>query len=129
MVQNMLRNDPSVPPQMRQHMEQLANNPQMLDMMAQSMQDPMVRSQMAQAMAMRGSMGPSAPGGFGGMSSNFGSPLAAAPSSANPGAQPSPSTQQNQQQGGQSGGSGGGDTSQTEEDMIAEAIRRSLEES
>mmetsp|Transcript_52491 Transcript_52491/g.127094 ORF Transcript_52491/g.127094 Transcript_52491/m.127094 type:complete len:470 (-) Transcript_52491:2169-3578(-) len=131
MVQNMLQNDPSVPPQMRQHMEQLTNNPQMLDMMAQSMQDPMVRSQMAQAMAMRGSMGPSAPGGFGGMPSNFGNPSAAAAAApaAGPGAQPSSSTQQTQQQGGGSGGSGGGDTNQTEEDMIAEAIRRSLEES
>mmetsp|Transcript_52493 Transcript_52493/g.127103 ORF Transcript_52493/g.127103 Transcript_52493/m.127103 type:complete len:475 (-) Transcript_52493:2173-3597(-) len=129
MVQNMLQNDPSVPPQMRQHMEQLTNNPQMLDMMAQSMQDPMVRSQMAQAMAMRGSMGPSAPGGFGGMPSNFGSPSAAAAPAAAPGAQLSSSTQQSQQQGGGNGRSGGGDTNQTEEDMIAEAIRRSLEES
>ena len=113
----MLRNDPSVPPEVRQQFEMLASNPAMLDSLAQRFQDPSVRSQMEAAMASgaaasRGGMG-IGPGwsqmmGSGGAAGTGGVPTSNNNTSAN--------------------NAGGNDQEQTEEEMIAEAIRRSLEE-
>jgi len=116
MVQNMMRNDPRFAnnPMMQQSLEQMANNPQMLQQISQMMQDPNAQRQMQQMQQMMGS-GAGAGGmpPFGGGMPPFGGGAAA----------------------GGSGGAGAppaqgdaNDSDQTEEEMIAEAIRRSLEE-
>jgi len=114
MVQQMMRNDPNVSPMLRQYMETMANNPAMLQQVTQRMQDPAVRAQMQQAMQ-NGGM----PGGMGGMGGGMGMPPAAnanAGSTTNASAPPQPPRQPQNDQG------------QTEEEMIAEAVRRSLED-
>mmetsp|Transcript_11635 Transcript_11635/g.29434 ORF Transcript_11635/g.29434 Transcript_11635/m.29434 type:complete len:419 (-) Transcript_11635:48-1304(-) len=110
MVQQMMRNDPNVSPMMRQYMETMANNPAMLQQMTQRLQDPTVRAQMQQAMQQGGmpGMGMGEMPGMGGMP---GAGTSLAPSS-RPAPPPPPQN----------------DQGQTEEEMIAEAIRRSLED-
>jgi hypothetical protein len=118
----MLRNDPSVPPEVRQQFEMLANNPAMLDSLTQRFQDPAMRSQIEAAMASgaaasRGGMGigpawnqmMNSGGGAGGGGGGGGVPSNTNTSSS-------------------SANNGVNDQEQTEEEMIAEAIRRSLEE-
>jgi hypothetical protein len=106
MVQQMIQNDPNVPPMLRQSITQLASNPAMLNQLSQMMSDPVMRSRI-ESMVGSNANGMGGPGGFAmpGMpgAGGFGAP----------GGQP---------------GNGASDTDQTEEEMIAEAIRRSLEE-
>lgn len=104
MMQEMMRNDPNVPPMMRQQMEAIANNPAMIDQIARQMRNPATRAQMESMMAARGAGGAGMPGY-----------VPSAPSTGSSGS----SSQRPQ----------GTDQDQTEEEMIAEAIRRSLEES
>jgi len=105
MVQNMLRNNPRFANSpMRQQIEQMVNNPQMLQQVSQMMQNPDLMNAM---MNMSGGMGGNMPGmgdmpGMGGMPS--------------------------QSQQGVGNGSEGTDQEMTEEEMIQEAIRRSLNE-
>eukprot|EP00531_Pseudo-nitzschia_arenysensis_P010149 CAMPEP_0116127908 /NCGR_PEP_ID=MMETSP0329-20121206/7082_1 /TAXON_ID=697910 /ORGANISM="Pseudo-nitzschia arenysensis, Strain B593" /LENGTH=419 /DNA_ID=CAMNT_0003622021 /DNA_START=124 /DNA_END=1383 /DNA_ORIENTATION=+ len=108
MVQQMMQNDPNVSPMLRQYMETMANNPAMLQQMAQRMQDPAVRAQLQRAMQQGGIPGM---GGMPGMGSMPGTGNAPA-SSSRPAPPPPPQN----------------DQGQTEEEMIAEAIRRSLED-
>lgn len=100
MMQQMLRNDPNITPMMRQHMERLSANPAMMQQMASQMQNPTVQAQLRQAMTQNGTTTTGAEGNEG--------------------------AAQQQQQG---GGGDGNDQSQTEDEMIAEAIRRSLQDS
>ncbi|GKZ00308.1 hypothetical protein MPSEU_000983700 [Mayamaea pseudoterrestris] len=118
MIQNMMMNDPRVAnnPMMRQAFQQMANNPQMLAQMTQLMQDPQAMQRMQammqdpRAMQQMQAMGMPV-GGFASMM-----PSAAGESNiANRNAAP-------RQPGGAS------DQELTEEEMIAEAIRRSLED-
>ncbi|VEU44455.1 unnamed protein product [Pseudo-nitzschia multistriata] len=92
MLQQMIRSDPSVSPMLRQHLEQLSNNPAMLQQMARQMRDPATMAMFQRAMGEGGPPGPAAPPGG-----------------------PAPQPPRN-------------DSGQTEEEMIAEAIRRSLED-
>lgn len=113
MIQDMIRNDPNVSPMMGTFLDQMANNPAMLQQVTQRMQDPAVRAQLESMMG--GGGGNGMPGmvpglGMGGMGT---------PGTANM----APSSQQ------QSSQQEGSDQDQTEDEMIAEAIRRSLEES
>ena len=112
MLQNMIRNDPNISPMVRQQMETMANNPAMLQQMMQRMQDPAVRAQFQRAMQSGGGMG---------MPSGAGMPSMGMPPTAsnnnntsNPTVAPNPPPRDDQ--------------GQTEEEMIAEAIRRSLED-
>jgi hypothetical protein len=114
----MLRNDPSVPPEVRQQFEMLANNPAMLDSLTQRFQDPTMRSQIEAAMASgaaasRGGMG-IGPAWNQMMNSGGGAGGGGVPSNTNTSSS--------------SANNGVNDQEQTEEEMIAEAIRRSLEE-
>ena len=114
MVQQMMRNDPNISPMLRQYMESMSSNPAMLQQMTQRMQDPAVQAQMRQAMAANGGAGgmpgmnmpgmniPGAANSTAGSTTNNNNNSAAAPPPQN-------------------------DQGQTEDDMIAEAIRRSLE--
>lgn len=112
MVQQMIQNDPNVSPMLRNSMQQLASNPAMLNQLSQMMSDPAMRSRMQSMMAAGGGGMPGMGGmGMGGM----------------PGmAPPAPSNPINNNNNNNS--NGGNDQDQTEEEMIAEAIRRSLEE-
>jgi len=109
MVQQMMRNNPDISPSMRQDMATLSNNPAMLQQMTQRMQDPAVQAQMRQAMSAAGNSG-----GGGGMGNTM------MPNSNATGVAPVQQQQQQQQR--------GNDSNQTEDEMIAEAIRRSLED-
>ena len=100
MMQQMLRNDPNITPIMRQQMERMSANPAMMQQMASQMQNPTVQAQLRQAMTQNGTTTTGAEGNEG--------------------------AAQQQQQG---GGGDGNDQSQTEDEMIAEAIRRSLQDS
>jgi len=107
MVQNMIRNDPRFAnnPMLQQSIEQLANNPEMMSQMSQMMNDPAMRSRM-QAMM----------GGTGGM----------------PGGGIMPPTQPSAQQVRQQRTDTAvemSDQEMTEEEMLQEAIQRSLRES
>ena len=121
MVQNMIRNDPRFAnnPMLQQSMEQLASNPQMLQQVSQMMQNP---DMMRQMQSMMGG-GAGAGGGFPGMPPggmpNFGA--------MNPNGTANNSND-GQQQGGSSSNNGADDEAMTEEEMIAEAIRRSLQD-
>lgn len=97
-----MRNDPNVSPMLRQYMETMANNPAMLQQVAQQMQDPTVRAQIQRDMQQ---------GGMPEMGSMPGTGTTPA-SSSRPAPPPPPRN----------------DQGQTEEEMIAEAIRRSLED-
>jgi hypothetical protein len=114
MVQNMLRTHPQFAnnPMTEQMLQEMTNNPAMLAQLSQMMQDPAMRSRM-QSMTQNG-------GGFGG--SGFGNTGA-------PSQLPQPpigNTSSNTQ--GQQSAPGASDEQTTEEEMIAEAIRRSLQE-
>eukprot|EP00980_Cylindrotheca_fusiformis_P019851 scaffold6966_cov112-Cylindrotheca_fusiformis.AAC.29 len=128
MVQQMIQNDPNIPPHARQAMQSLSNNPAMMNQLSQMMMnDPMVRNQMMQSMG-----GTGMPGGGGGgtmmpnlmpgMSSMGGN--AAANNNNNNSNANNTNNNNNNNTGGE-----GNDESTTEDEMIAEAIRRSLEES
>jgi hypothetical protein len=101
MVQHMMRNDPRFAnnPMLHQSMEQLVNNPQMLDQISQMMSDPTMRNQMQAMMGRAGGMPPAQP---------------AAP--------------QGQQQQNSSAAPAMSDQEMTEEEMLQEAIQRSLRE-
>jgi hypothetical protein len=118
-MQQLIQNDPTVSPMLRQYLETMANNPAMLGQVAQQMQDPALRAQLHSIMASgdsatrgfgmpRGVGGYEMPGGGGGG--------VGAPSNVNNSNNASSAGQQSN------------DQDQTEEEMIAEAIRRSLEE-
>mmetsp|Transcript_27215 Transcript_27215/g.31057 ORF Transcript_27215/g.31057 Transcript_27215/m.31057 type:complete len:400 (-) Transcript_27215:190-1389(-) len=97
LVQNMLRNNPRFANSpMRQHLDQMANNPQLLQQVSHLMQNPDLMNMMMNMGALSGMGG-----------------LAEMPS-------------QSQQDVGN--GSEGNDQEMTEEEMIQEAIRRSLNE-
>ena len=104
-------------------MEQLANNPAMIQQVSQMMSDPTVRNQMQQMQGMMGNAG----GGLGGMPpAGFGVPPFGGMGMNNGAAG---NNNAGQQQGApNANGSSGNDEELTEEEMIAEAIRRSLEE-
>lgn len=108
MVQHMMRNDPRFAnnPMLHQSMEQLVNNPQMLDQISQMMSDPTMRNQMQAMMGRAGGM----PGAMSGM----------------PPAQPA--APQGQQQQNSSAAPAMSDQEMTEEEMLQEAIQRSLRE-
>jgi len=113
MVQQMMRNNPDISPSMRQDMETLSNNPAALQQITQRMQDPAVQAQMRQAMSAAGNG--NAGGGMGGGMGGMGNMMM--PNNNATGAAP---VQQQRQR--------GNDSNQTEDEMIAEAIRRSLED-
>jgi hypothetical protein len=138
MVQNMIRNDPQFAnnPMLQTMMEELGRNPQMAAQMSQMMRDPEVVRQIEQARAMQtlgqqaNSTSPSIPGS----NTNASDPAAISrmaqmmqmmQQTGNMGGAGVPSNQQNNS-GGQ--GSGQDDAEMTEEEMIAEAIRRSLQD-
>lgn len=138
MVQNMMRNDPRFAndPMAQQALDALQNNPEMISQVTQMMSDPTMRANMTRMMQQQqsGAGGANAFGGNGGpddmrrqmeqfqrMSQQFGGASnnntsgAGAPSASN--------------QNGNNGSNSQSDGQMTEEEMIAEAIRRSLEES
>jgi hypothetical protein len=114
MVQQMIQNDPNIPPHVRQSIQSLGSNPAMMNQLSQMMNDPMVRSQMQSALGSGGGI----PNMGGGIPNMMGNP---APGSNNNNATSNNTTTSN-------ANNSGNDQSQTEEEMIAEAIRRSLEE-
>lgn len=142
MVQAMMRNDPrfSSNPMLRQVMDELANNPQAAQQVASMMSDPAMRTMMDQAMRQAAAGGGGGDGGAGaglgglpwggggGAGAGLGglpwggggAGLGGVPPSRPAGGAPSQPPQQ--QQGGAS------DEDLTEEEMIAEAIRRSLQD-
>ena len=133
MVQQMIQNDPNVPPHVRQAMQQMANNPQMMQQVSQMMADPMIRQQMETAMRSSGTAAAAGGGGgggfpaFGGMPNNNNMPGMFG------GASGGGSTNSSSNSGTTNGGNNNNnnnsnDQSQTEEEMIAEAIRRSLQD-
>ena len=107
MVQQMIQNDPNIPPMQRNMMQQLASNPAMLDQLSTMMSNPATMSRMQSMMGA---------GGMPGMPPHFPTqpPLAGASNSNNN------ATNANR--------SAGNDHDQTEDEMIAEAIRRSLQD-
>jgi hypothetical protein len=116
-IREMIRNDPNFSPMMGAYLEQVANNPAMLEQVTQRMQDPAVRAQM------QGFMGGAAAGGaLPGMTPGIGmGGITTATSPAHASSMRQPGLQQQQQL--------GSDQDQTEDEMIAEAIQRSFEES
>jgi hypothetical protein len=108
MVQQMIDNDPNIPPHVRQSIQSLGSNPAMMNQLSQMMSDPTVRRQMQSALGS---------GGGGGGMPNMGAGM---PNMMGNQAPPSNNNNNNN--------SSGDDPSQTEDEMIAEAIRRSLEE-
>ncbi|GAX09755.1 hypothetical protein FisN_11Lh277 [Fistulifera solaris] len=105
MVQNMIRNDPRF--RNNPYMEQMLNNPALLQQVSQAMQDPAMRQQMQQRAA------DFAGGGlFGDMPPSFNNFIANNARNR---------TAANQEE-------GASDEQMTEEEMIAEAIRRSLQD-
>lgn len=144
MVQAMMRNDPRLAnnPAMRQVMDELATNPQAAEQLSMMMRDPSVRNYLQSAMA---SQGPGAGGGLGG---GFGGGAGAGagggfpPALFNPSLFPgganglggrlpagsAPPQQQRQPPASGGAGAGASDEDMTEEEMIAEAIRRSLQD-
>jgi hypothetical protein len=112
MVQNMMQNDPRFAnnPMLQQSMQQLANNPAMAQQLAQAMRDPAMLRQMQQMQSM---MGGNNMGGFGGGVPPFPGASMAGVNAAG---------------GAQQANDDMNDEQLTEEEMLAEAIRRSLEE-
>ena len=92
MVQQMIQNDPNVPPQMRQSIQQISQNPAMLQQVSQMMSDPNMRQQMQNMMASGGAGGPN----FGGMP-NFGAPPQPTSNNNNNNASPPPPRSGNDQ--------------------------------
>lgn len=128
MVQQMIQNDPNVPPHVRQAMQQMANNPQMMQQVSQMMADPMIRQQMEAAMRSSGTAGG---GGFpafgGGMPNNNNNNNMPGMFGGASGSGMSNSSNSGTTNGGNNNNNNN-DQSQTEEEMIAEAIRRSLQD-
>mmetsp|Transcript_9392 Transcript_9392/g.13978 ORF Transcript_9392/g.13978 Transcript_9392/m.13978 type:complete len:431 (+) Transcript_9392:67-1359(+) len=135
MVQNMMRNDPRFAnnPMAQQALNELQRNPEMISQVTQMMSDPTMRANMTRMMEQQQQSGAGTGGAnpFGGggtdemrrqmeqfqqTSQQFGGGAGA-------GAPPAPN------QNGNNGSSGQSDGEMTEEEMIAEAIRRSLGES
>lgn len=113
-VQNMMQNDPRLNnPQMRQAMDSLASNPEMLNQVSSMMRDPAMQAQMQQMMQQGGMPGMNMPAGMGGP------PTPQVPNNTNASGASQPNNNNN---------SGENDEEMTEEEMIAEAIRRSLGE-
>ncbi|EED92740.1 predicted protein [Thalassiosira pseudonana CCMP1335] len=158
MVQQMMRNDPRFAnnPMLQQQIETLASNPQMIQQMSQLMSDPGMRANMSRMMQQQqqqqsgGGGGDPFAGGpdamrrqmeqfqqlsqqFRGASGTFGSGNNATGTSTGQSgsgaAGTSNATGGNNASSSGGGGGGGGDDQMTEEEMIAEAIRRSMEES
>jgi len=119
MVQQMMRNDPRFAnnPMAQQAMDQLASNPQMLSEVAQLMRDPNMQQQMQAMMQQQGAGGMPPMGGFG----NVAGPMGAGTAAQAP-------QQQSPNQGQSSGNADANDEEMTEDQMIAEAIRRSLQD-
>ena len=116
MMQEMIRNNPNITPQMRSQFEMIASNSAMIDQIAQQMQNPAAMVQMQAMMNARGGaggLGAGMPGTGATNPGTFGGPAPPAGGTAPNGNPPAQ----------------GNDQDQTEEEMIAEAIRRSLEES
>ncbi len=140
MMQNMMMNDPRMRnnPMMQNAMRELMNNPGMVQQMTQMMSNPAVRSRMTQMMQQQGVMGDDSADmsaqmemmrQFANMASmqnsgNTSSQQNATGSTANQQA-PMNSSNQQQQQNGENNDS---EREMTEEEMIAEAIARSLRE-
>jgi hypothetical protein len=121
MVQAMMRNDPrfSSNPMLRQVMDELTSNPLAAQQVASMMSDPTMRTMMDQAMR-QGASGSGGGAGLGGLP--WGAGIGGVPPSRPAGGAPAQPRQPQQQQGGAS------DEDLTEEEMIAEAIRRSLQD-
>lgn len=126
-----MRNDPrfSSNPMLQQVMDELTNNPLAAQQVASMMSDPAMRSMMDQAMRQAGGggagLGGLPPWGSGGVGGGIGGVGGAGPAAGFPPSRPAggaPSQQRQQQPGGAS------DEDLTEEEMIAEAIRRSLQD-
>eukprot|EP00549_Striatella_unipunctata_P011591 CAMPEP_0118722164 /NCGR_PEP_ID=MMETSP0800-20121206/31191_1 /TAXON_ID=210618 ORGANISM="Striatella unipunctata, Strain CCMP2910" /NCGR_SAMPLE_ID=MMETSP0800 /ASSEMBLY_ACC=CAM_ASM_000638 /LENGTH=417 /DNA_ID=CAMNT_0006630239 /DNA_START=107 /DNA_END=1360 /DNA_ORIENTATION=- len=113
MVQQMMQNDPRFAnnPMMREGMMQLANNPEMLSRVTSMMNNPAMRAQMEAMMAAGGGGMPTPPNMFGA-----------------PPANNSNTNNSNNNNSSNSNNGGGSDSDMTEEEMIAEAIRRSMQE-
>lgn len=113
MVQNMIQNDPRFAnnPQMRQGLETLASNPQMLNQVSSMMRDPAMQAQMQSMMNAQGGM--NMPAGMGAAPPANNTTV---PNNNASGAHPA------------NNNNGQNDQEMTEEEMIAEAIRRSLGE-
>ncbi|KAG7364060.1 PUB domain containing protein [Nitzschia inconspicua] len=121
MIQQMMQNNPNVTPMMRQQIETIANNPAMIDQIAQQMQNPVMRAQIEAMMAADGArtgipgfMPNASMGGNANPSGTITTTTTTTTTTVPRQAVPPPQ---------------GNDQDQTEEEMIAEAIRRSLEES
>lgn len=106
-----MRSNPNISPLMRQQMEAISSNPGMIDQLSRQMQNPAMRAHMEAMMA----AGRPGDGGIGGFNAMGSARLPQRPPSQQQTGQPQQQPQSN-------------DQDQTEEDMIAEAIRRSLEE-
>jgi hypothetical protein len=121
MVQAMMRNDPrfSSNPMLRQVMDELTNNPLAAQQVAGMMSDPTMRTMMDQAMR-QGAAAGGGDAGLGGLP--WGAGIGGVPPSRPAGGAPAQQQPPQQQQGGAS------DEDLTEEEMIAEAIRRSLQD-
>lgn len=118
MVQQMIQNDPNVPPHVRNAMQQLGNNPAMLNQLSAMMSDPMMQAQLQTMMASGGI--PGVGGANPMMGGNYSRPPAQPSTNNNNNSTAATNNNNNSQM---------NDQQQTEEEMIAEAIRRSLEES
>ncbi|KAL7535274.1 hypothetical protein ACHAXR_006386 [Thalassiosira sp. AJA248-18] len=157
-VQNMMRNDPRFAnnPMLQQSLNALQSNPEMINQFSQMMSDPNVRDRMTNMMSQQQQTG-GAGGGpdpfsngpdamrrqmeqfqqmsqqFGGSSGGFntgggaGSGMAGASAAGPGGGGGQTGTSSNTNNG--TGAGGNGDSDMTEEEMIAEAIARSLRES
>jgi len=152
MLQQMMQNHPQFAnnPMMQEQMRTLANNPQMVQQLSRMMSDPSTMARMNTMMQNAGANGTGmgglggAGGANGGMDMNrqlemmrqlatANSPGSEAQNSANPsanGTNNSGGTNQQESQGGSNIGNNGngGDGDVTEEEMLAEAIARSLRE-
>ena len=116
-----MQNDPRIPPQMRDMMSQVASNPQMAQQIAQMMSNPAMRAQMEQTMQ----------GAAGGSIPNFMPPGTSSSTNA-PGSFPNfmPPAAQNTTNNTSNTNNppARSDNEMTEDEMIAEAIRRSLQD-
>ena len=121
MVQQMIQNDPNIPPHVRQTFQALSSNPAMMNQLSQMMNDPTMRAQMEAAMQAGGG-GLGGLGGMGGFGAGMGGAGGMPPMNNN-------STSGTGNTTGNNNSGGGNDQAQTEEEMIAEAIRRSLQDS
>lgn len=126
MIQQMIQNDPNIPPHVRQSIQALASNPAMMNQLSQLMRDPNMRSRLQAALQARGG------GGLGGLGrAGTGAGWGGMPPASNSNNANNTANANNSSTGGSSVGTaarGGDDQAQTEEEMIAEAIRRSLQD-